>query len=59
MVVMNFKNLSRAHWQSCQRVILNDANEVLHLFLLASLGQKHKLISCDPHLDVEEGNQFT
>ncbi|XP_065795068.1 zinc finger protein 804B [Muntiacus reevesi] len=50
---------SRAHWQSCQRVILNDANEGLSFSPCISRTKKHKLISCDPHLDVEEGNQFT
>ncbi|CAM9912165.1 unnamed protein product [Rangifer tarandus platyrhynchus] len=50
---------SRAHWQSCQRVILNDANEGLSFSPCISRMKKHKLISCDPHLDVEEGNQFT
>uniref|UniRef100_A0A8C0AHT9 Zinc finger protein 804B n=1 Tax=Bos mutus grunniens TaxID=30521 RepID=A0A8C0AHT9_BOSMU len=50
---------SRAHWQSCQRVILNDANKGLSFSPCTSRTKKHKLISCDPHLDVEEVNQFT
>ncbi|XP_055277011.1 zinc finger protein 804B [Moschus berezovskii] len=50
---------SRAHWQRGQRVILNDANEGLSFSPCISRTKKHKLISCDPHLDVEERNQFT
>ncbi|XP_007446804.1 PREDICTED: zinc finger protein 804B [Lipotes vexillifer] len=53
------KEPSRAHWQSCQRVILNDANEGLSFSPYISRTKKHKLISCDPHLDFEDGNKFT
>ncbi|XP_004265678.2 zinc finger protein 804B [Orcinus orca] len=53
------KEPSRAHWQSCQRAILNDANEGLSFSPYISRTKKHKLISCDPHLDFEDGNKFT
>ncbi|XP_057588194.1 zinc finger protein 804B [Hippopotamus amphibius kiboko] len=53
------KKPSRAHWQSCRRVILNDANEGLSFSPYISRTKKHKLISCDPHVDFENGNQFT
>ncbi|XP_057406266.1 zinc finger protein 804B [Balaenoptera acutorostrata] len=53
------KEPSRAHWQSCQRVILSDANEGLSFSPYISRTKKHKLISCDPHLDFEDGNKFT
>ncbi|XP_027975865.1 zinc finger protein 804B [Eumetopias jubatus] len=53
------KESSRAHWQSCQRVILNDANESLAFSPCISRTKKPKLIPCDPHSDFEDGNQFT
>lgn len=54
-----FKESSRTHWQTCQRVILNDASEGLSFTPYLSRTKKHKLIPCDPHSDFEDGNQFT
>lgn len=50
---------SRAHWQSCRRVVLNDGNEDLSFTPYISRTKNHKLIPCDPHSDFEDGNQFT
>ncbi|KAM5203430.1 zinc finger protein 804B isoform 2-T2 [Hipposideros larvatus] len=53
------KESSRAHWQSCQRVVLNDANEDLSFTPYITRTKKHKLISCGSHSDFEDGHQFT
>ncbi|XP_077713190.1 zinc finger protein 804B [Canis aureus] len=53
------KASSRTHWQSCQRVVLNDANEGLAFSPYISRTKKPKLIPCDPHSDFEDANQFT
>ncbi|KAI5775240.1 ZNF804B-like protein [Gulo gulo luscus] len=53
------KEPSRAHWQSCQRVILNEANEGLAFSPYISRTKKPKLIPRDPHSDFEDANQFT
>ncbi|KAI6050032.1 ZNF804B [Marmota monax] len=50
---------SRTHWQSCGRVVLNDANEGLSCLPHISRTKKHKLIHCDPHSEFENENQFT
>ncbi|XP_008585481.1 PREDICTED: zinc finger protein 804B [Galeopterus variegatus] len=50
---------SRAHWQSCRRIVLNDANEGLTFPPCISRTKKHKLISYDPHSEFEDENQFT
>ncbi|KAM7121057.1 zinc finger protein 804B [Molossus nigricans] len=49
----------RAHWQSCQKVVLNDANEGLTFTPYIPRTKKHKLIPCDPHSDFEDTNQFS
>ncbi|KAG8504287.1 Zinc finger protein 804B [Galemys pyrenaicus] len=54
-----FKGLSRAHWQSCQRLVLNDANKDITFSPYIPRTKKHKLISCEPHSDFEDRNQFT
>ncbi|XP_070364139.1 zinc finger protein 804B [Equus asinus] len=53
------KEPSRTHWQSCQRVVLNNANEGLSFSPCISRTKTHKQIPCDPHSDLEDGNQFT
>ncbi|XP_037692533.1 zinc finger protein 804B [Choloepus didactylus] len=53
------KESSRAHWQSRQRVILNNANEGLAFTPYSSSTKKHKLIPCDVHSEFEDGNQLT
>ncbi|XP_045876778.1 zinc finger protein 804B [Meles meles] len=53
------KEPSRAHWQSCQRVILNEASESLAFSPYISRTKKPKLIPRDPHSDFEDANQFT
>ncbi|XP_020919016.1 zinc finger protein 804B [Sus scrofa] len=53
------KETSRAHWPSCQRIILKDANEGVSFSPYVSRTKKHKLISCDPPVDFEDGNQVT
>ncbi|XP_019571972.2 zinc finger protein 804B [Rhinolophus sinicus] len=53
------KETSRAHWQSCRRVVLNDANEGLSFTPYISRTKRHKLISCGPHSAFEDGNEFT
>ncbi|XP_057160151.1 zinc finger protein 804B [Ursus arctos] len=50
---------SRAHWQSCQRVVVNEANEGLAFSPYISRTKKPKLIPCDPHSGFEDANQFT
>ncbi|XP_004676722.1 PREDICTED: zinc finger protein 804B [Condylura cristata] len=54
-----FQELSRAHWQSCRRIVLNDAKEDITLSPYIPRTNKHKLISCEPHSDFEDRNQFT
>ncbi|XP_006099147.1 zinc finger protein 804B [Myotis lucifugus] len=49
----------RAHWQSCQRVVLNDANEGLSFTPYIPRTKKHKRLPCDPHSEFEDANQFT
>lgn len=49
----------RARWQSCQRVVLNDAKEGLSFTPYIPRTKKHKQLPCDPHSDVEDANQFT
>lgn len=49
----------RAHWQSCQRVVLNDAQEGLAFTPYIPRTKKHKQAPCDPHSDFEDANQFT
>nr|XP_060488410.1 zinc finger protein 804B [Panthera onca] len=53
------KEPSRTHWQSCQRVVLNDVNEGLSFSPYISRTKEPKLIPCDPHSDFEDANQFT
>ncbi|XP_059251740.1 zinc finger protein 804B [Mustela nigripes] len=53
------KEPSRVHWQSCQRVILNEASEGLAFSPYISRTNKPKLIPCNPHSDFEDANQFT
>ncbi|XP_069853368.1 zinc finger protein 804B [Dipodomys merriami] len=48
---------SKAHWQHCGRVILNNAEEGLS-FPHTSRTKKHNLISFNPHSDFEDENQF-
>ncbi|XP_066210029.1 zinc finger protein 804B [Saccopteryx leptura] len=48
----------RAHWQSCRRVVLNDADKGLSLTPYIPRTKKHKLMPCDAHSDFEDGNQF-
>lgn len=49
----------RAHWQSCQRVVLNDAHEGLAFAPYIPRTKKHKRVPCDPHSDFEDANQST
>ncbi|XP_016074402.1 PREDICTED: zinc finger protein 804B [Miniopterus natalensis] len=53
------KETLRTHWQSCRRVVLNDANEGLSFASYIPRTKKHKLIPCDSHSDFEDANQFT
>ncbi|XP_012635032.2 zinc finger protein 804B [Microcebus murinus] len=46
-----------AHWQSCQRVVLNEANEGLSFPPYISRTKKHKLIPHDPHSEFEGETQ--
>ncbi|XP_053464673.1 zinc finger protein 804B [Nycticebus coucang] len=52
------KEPSGTHWQSCQRVVLNDANEGLAFPPYISRTKKHKLIPCDAHSEFEDESQF-
>ncbi|XP_004702857.1 zinc finger protein 804B [Echinops telfairi] len=54
------KESSRFHWQSCPRVVLNNANEGLSLTpCLPRTKKKHKRIPCDAHSELEDGNHFS
>uniref|UniRef100_H0WS30 Zinc finger protein 804B n=2 Tax=Otolemur garnettii TaxID=30611 RepID=H0WS30_OTOGA len=52
------KEPSGTHWRSCQRVVLNDANEGLSFPPYISRTKKHKLIPCDAHSEFEDESQF-
>ncbi|XP_007938050.1 zinc finger protein 804B [Orycteropus afer afer] len=53
------KEPSRIHWQSCQRVVLNNANEGLSFTpYMSRTKKKNKLIPCDAHSEFEDRNQF-
>ncbi|XP_060051691.1 zinc finger protein 804B [Erinaceus europaeus] len=54
-----FKEASKAHWQSCRRVVLSNANEDLSFSSYISSTKKTKLIPCDSHSDFEDRNQYT
>nr|KAF6338691.1 zinc finger protein 804B [Pipistrellus kuhlii] len=49
----------RAHWQSCQRVVLSDAHEGLAFTPYVPRTKKHKRVPCDPPSDSEDANQST
>ncbi|XP_006834459.1 PREDICTED: zinc finger protein 804B-like [Chrysochloris asiatica] len=54
------KESSRIHWQNCQRVVLNNANESLSFTpYMSRTKKKHKLIPCDAYSEFEDGNQFS
>ncbi|XP_008049815.1 zinc finger protein 804B-like, partial [Carlito syrichta] len=49
---------SRAHWKSCRRLLLNDANESLSFPPYISRTKTHKPIPCNPPAGFEDENQF-
>uniref|UniRef100_A0A8C5KTI9 Zinc finger protein 804B n=1 Tax=Jaculus jaculus TaxID=51337 RepID=A0A8C5KTI9_JACJA len=54
-----FKESTKVHWQTCERVILNDAKEGLSCPPHISRTKKHKLIPHNPDSEIEEENKFT
>ncbi|XP_071071279.1 zinc finger protein 804B isoform X2 [Dasypus novemcinctus] len=48
-----------SHWQSHQRVVLNNANEGLSFTPYSTKTKKHKQIPYDAHSELEDGNQLT
>ncbi|XP_049749582.1 zinc finger protein 804B [Elephas maximus indicus] len=53
------KESSRVRWQSCRRVVLNNANEGLSFTpYISRTKKKHKLMPCDAHTEFEDGHQF-
>lgn len=54
-----FQKPARNHWQSCQRVVINDTNEGLSFSPYISRTKKHKLVSYDPNSDFEDRAQLT
>ncbi|XP_006170548.2 zinc finger protein 804B [Tupaia chinensis] len=53
-----YKEPSRAHRQSCQKMVLNDVNEDVSFPPYKTRSKKHKLIPCDSHLEFEDEKQL-